>query len=124
MIFARLEPGRQAAYNAWEDQARGGSPLFTGMMEAARFEVSGEVQGVGFRMFVLRLALDLKLTGWVRNRADTSVEVAAWGSVASLQQLEHRLRQGPPAARVREVRRSPWNLSAHQAAPTSFEIVH
>lgn len=93
-------------------------------MEAARFEVSGEVQGVGYRMFVLRLALDLKISGWVRNRPDATVEVAACGSAASLLQLERRLRQGPPAARVREVRRSPWPLPAPHAPPSGFEIVH
>ena len=41
--------------------------------------VSGRVQGVGFRWFVREAAIALDLAGWVRNRPDGSVEVAADG---------------------------------------------
>jgi acylphosphatase len=39
--------------------------------------VIGRVQGVGFRYYVLNAAIELGLTGWVRNRRDGSVEVVA-----------------------------------------------
>jgi acylphosphatase len=65
--------------------------------------VSGQVQGVGFRMFVLREGRRLGLAGWVRNRADGSVEVDAEGPEGALRQLEAALRRGPSAARVERV---------------------
>ena len=39
----------------------------------------GQVQGVGFRFTAERIALDLKLTGWVKNLTDGRVEVALEG---------------------------------------------
>ena len=65
--------------------------------------VSGRVQGVSFRYFVLEQAMELDLVGWARNRWDGSVEVTAEGSRIKLEQLLHALRQGPPMARVEEV---------------------
>lgn len=74
---------------------------------AQRYVVEGRVQGVGFRYWVLRSARELGLSGYVRNLANGTVEVAAAGSGSALEDLEERLRQGPPAARVAAVRRQP-----------------
>jgi len=68
--------------------------------EARRFIVRGRVQGVGFRWFVEREAHTLGIAGWVRNNADSSVEVLAMGSPEQLSGLRSRLQQGPRAARV------------------------
>jgi acylphosphatase len=57
--------------------------------------VDGHVQGVGFRAFVLEHALELGLTGWVRNRWDGTVEVVAEGSKMDLEYLLSILRRGP-----------------------------
>jgi acylphosphatase len=65
-----------------------------------RFLVSGSVQGVGFRYFVLRRANSLRVTGWVRNLPDGRVEVVARGTTESLESLASLLREGPPHARV------------------------
>jgi acylphosphatase len=62
--------------------------------------VSGRVQGVSFRYFVMEKADSLDLRGWVRNRWDGSVEVTAEGSLQYLEQLLQALRTGPPMARV------------------------
>jgi acylphosphatase len=62
--------------------------------------VSGRVQGVGFRAFVVREARRLGLTGWVRNRSDGAVEVLAEGPERKLRELAALLRRGPPAAIV------------------------
>lgn len=64
------------------------------------YRISGRVQGVGFRWFTRQVAARLDLRGTVRNAADGSVEVVAEGPGASLAELEARLREGPPAARV------------------------
>jgi acylphosphatase len=71
-------------------------------MEAVgvRVIVRGVVQGVGYRFFALRRATALGLAGWVRNRADGSVEVMAEGPAAAVESLLGLLREGPPGARV------------------------
>lgn len=90
--------------------------------EAARFEVQGRVQGVGYRFFVYAAAQSLQLCGWVRNRPDASVEVAARGPAGQLRQLEQQLWQGPPAANVLAVRRLPWSLPPGGSYPRRFDI--
>jgi acylphosphatase len=65
--------------------------------------VRGRVQGVGFRWFVRETARDLGLAGWVRNRPDGTVEVAAEGSAVTLERLRDELRNGPPGAAVTSV---------------------
>jgi len=65
--------------------------------------VSGRVQGVGFRYFVLREAMVLGLQGWVANTADGSVRCVAEGPRGELEMLLHRLREGPPSAIVAHV---------------------
>jgi acylphosphatase len=57
--------------------------------------VDGHVQGVGFRAFVLEYALELGLTGWVRNRWDGTVEVVAEGPKMEMENLLAALRRGP-----------------------------
>jgi acylphosphatase len=74
-------------------------------MSAERIEatVHGRVQGVGFRLFVLRRAQALGLAGWVANRPDGSVAVVAEGPAEALGQLLDLLHDGPPGAGVRSV---------------------
>jgi len=66
---------------------------------AYRYIVQGEVQGVGYRYFVLRQADALGIAGFARNRSDGSVEVVAEGGEQALLDLEGRLREGPAPAR-------------------------
>jgi acylphosphatase len=73
-------------------------------METIHLEVRGRVQGVGFRWYIVEKAEELKLAGWVRNRADGNVEIAAAGSREALVKLESAARSGPRGARVEEVR--------------------
>ena len=73
-------------------------------MPAAHFEVTGRVQGVGFRWFVRVAARRLQLAGWVMNRRDGSVEIAASGPQEKLDQLRHALARGPDGALVEAVK--------------------
>lgn len=66
--------------------------------------VDGRVQGVGFRAFVFDRAIQLGLSGWVRNRWDGTVEVVAEGERLRLEQLLAALRNGPRSAVVTEVK--------------------
>jgi len=70
------------------------------MNEAFIGLIQGRVQGVGFRYFTRNKGLELKLTGWVRNLPDGSVEVMALGPRSSLEQFMHLLRTGPIGSRV------------------------
>ncbi len=65
--------------------------------------IDGRVQGVGFRYYVLEIALGLDLTGWVRNTFDGQVEVIAEGERKPLEKLLESLRRGPHAAFVTDV---------------------
>ncbi len=65
--------------------------------------VSGIVQGVCYRAFVVREAAELNLRGVVRNLPDGRVEVEAEGERRRLEQLIARLHKGPPDARVADV---------------------
>lgn len=77
-------------------------------MRAALYLISGRVQGVGYRYFVLRQAQALGLAGWVRNLRDGRVEVLAAGEEGAMAALEGRLWSGPPAANVVDVLMAPW----------------
>lgn len=74
-------------------------------MESIHLEISGRVQGVGFRWFVVDKARQLRLSGWVRNRPDGRVEIAACGSADALAELESAVTSGPPGAQVKKVSR-------------------
>lgn len=76
-------------------------------MSAARFVVSGKVQGVFFRASAREQALELDLRGYAKNLPDGRVEVLAAGSDAALDALAAWLRQGPPLARVDDLERLP-----------------
>ncbi|AFV75854.1 acylphosphatase [Thermus oshimai] len=65
--------------------------------------VRGRVQGVGYRAFVQRKALELGLSGYAENLPDGRVEVVAEGPKEDLEALLHHLKQGPRLARVEEV---------------------
>ena len=91
-----------------------------GRESAARWVVSGRVQGVGFRWFVVRKAGECAVTGWVRNLPNGSVEVAARGTEATLHTLEQALRSGPAAANVESVEKS--DIPPEQVSSKSFEI--
>ena len=87
-------------------------------MVARTYRVTGRVQGVGYRYFARAAALRLGARGWVRNRADGSVEVHAEADGAVLETLRKELERGPSMSWVSEV-------SEEQATVgncTSFEI--
>ena len=56
-------------------------------MPALHFNITGHVQGVGFRYAMCGEARRLRLTGWVRNCTNGSVEAVAVGDQVALQRL-------------------------------------
>ena len=69
-------------------------------MRRVRAIVTGRVQGVAYRASTVFEARALGLTGWVRNRADGSVELEAQGDDDGVAALVAWCAHGPPAARV------------------------
>jgi acylphosphatase len=83
----------------------------TNTQERLHATVSGVVQGVFFRSATETRARQLGLSGWVQNLPDGSVEIVAEGPRAALQGLLAYLHQGPPEARVTDVR-AQWSAAS------------
>ncbi len=72
-------------------------------MITRQIRVKGRVQGVGFRHALRREAERNDVRGWVRNRADGSVEALVQGEASAVARVIDWARRGPPAARVEEL---------------------
>lgn len=68
-----------------------------------RIVVHGRVQGVWFRSSTERQAHALGVAGWVRNRADGTVEAVFEGAEVAVARAVAYCRRGPPGARVERV---------------------
>ncbi len=86
-----------------------------------RITIQGRVQGVGYRWFALESARRLGVTGWATNDTDGSVIVEARGRAESIDAFVAALRDGPPHARVTEIRTSP--RSSTDPMPNNFTIL-
>lgn len=72
-------------------------------MIARHCRIYGQVQGVGYRQSMQQMAMNLALTGWVRNRRDGSVEAIVCGDDAGLARMIEWMKQGPAMAKVTQV---------------------
>ena len=72
-------------------------------MEIRHLVITGKVQGVWYRGSMCEEALRLGVTGWVRNRADGSVEATVAGTDAQVAAIINWARRGPPAAHVEQL---------------------
>jgi acylphosphatase len=68
-----------------------------------RLIVHGRVQGVGFRYTLARAAQTRGVAGWVRNRADGTVEVVLEGETDAVESLTRFSQDGPRGAAVERV---------------------
>ncbi len=66
------------------------------MAELVRYfgTATGRVQGVGFRMFVQQNAMELGITGWVKNMSDGTVTMELQGPQVAIDRLEAIIREG------------------------------
>jgi acylphosphatase len=65
-----------------------------------KIEVTGRVQGVGYRAFVLRIAELMEIKGFVKNQYDGSVLIEAEGTEENLQLFIDQCKAGPGWAHV------------------------
>ncbi|HKO69250.1 MAG TPA: acylphosphatase [Burkholderiaceae bacterium] len=89
-------------------------------MAALFLKIAGRVQGVGFRYSLCREARRLRVTGWVQNCSDGSVEALAVGDDQPLQQLIEWARHGPAGARVDSLHVEPATAAQASDADDPF----
>ncbi len=82
--------------------------------------IVGRVQGVFFRSSILKYAQNHGISGWVKNLADSSVEVVAEGPRFALSELLSFCRRGPPEAEVQDVIA---RFGKHQDEFRTFRII-
>jgi acylphosphatase len=82
-----------------------------------RFRIEGFVQAVGYRNFLIEEARKLGLDGWVRNRADGTVEALASGTTKAIEAFFVVCAKGPQGSRVN-------NVEMHAAEPPEEKGFH
>ncbi len=82
-------------------------------------QVSGRVQGVGYRAWVHGRAIGHGLRGWVRNEPDGSVTALLAGPEPAVEEMLEAMQRGPRAARVDAMTRS---AAGAETLPKGFEI--
>lgn len=69
-----------------------------------KISITGIVQGVGFRPFIYRIAVQNGLAGYVRNRGDAGVEILLEGNTQSIQNFLRDLKEKkPPLAQIHNI---------------------
>lgn len=73
------------------------------MLKNARILVKGQVQGVGYRYFVMNKAIEYKINGFVTNLPDGSVEIEAEGADHAMETFIDLCAKGPSRAVVESI---------------------
>lgn len=89
--------------------------------QAARYFVSGRVQGVSFRWFTRKAAEAIGVTGYVRNLNDGRVEAIAIGTEEQLKAFKERIMEGPSYSKVAAIDEIPEEITTDLK---SFEITY
>lgn len=84
--------------------------------------VSGFVQGVGFRQFIKQNALQLELTGFVKNLSDNRVEAVFQGSTLNIEKMIKLCKKGPFLSEVIDVEEF-WDNDNNPENFEGFEII-
>ncbi|MEO6326282.1 MAG: acylphosphatase [Thermoanaerobaculia bacterium] len=93
----------------------------SGWDSAARlYEVSGRVQGVGYRAFATRVARALGLRGGAANLPNGHVRLWVEGPEHALERFEAALHEGPRSARVDVLEKKSIDLSL--VTPDTYDV--
>ncbi len=72
-------------------------------MQTVHVQITGRVQGVGYRAWTVDHATQVGLTGWVRNRSDGSVEAVLQGNTDVIAAFLVKCKEGPKFSKVYSV---------------------
>jgi len=86
-------------------------------LTSLRLRVEGFVQAVGYRNFIIEEATRLALDGWVRNRADGTVEILVCGETKAVEALVAASMRGPAGSNVK-------NVELHNSEPPAEKGFH
>ena len=75
----------------------------SGAAKTVQVRIEGRVQGVWYRGWTMDEAVRRKLSGWVRNRSDGSVEALFSGPAEVVNDMLEACWRGPPSAQVTAV---------------------
>ena len=92
------------------------------MKKQALCIITGIVQGVFYRDTTQEKAQELGLTGWVRNKSDGSVELCAEGLQEEVEKLIDWCWEGPPSAKVEDIKIQWKTLPPQENGFRSFEV--
>ena len=90
------------------------------MNKTVKATIRGRVQGVGYRDWAERQAIEIGLRGYVRNRRDGSVELVLSGADQQVESMLNLCKQGPRSAIVKEIEiaSDEWSGKDFQVLPT------
>jgi len=93
-------------------------------MQYVKLIVSGRVQMVRFRVFVVSIAKKLNIIGTVENLPDGTVQIEAWGEPKQLKELIVRVHKGSTLSRVDNVAQFWDNKEYIVSSSREFRIIH
>ena len=83
--------------------------------------ISGKVQGVGFRYWLYKAAIQRNINGWVRNKISGEVEALLVGSDVEINKLIKLCKKGPTTSEVTEVKVQSYQK---EYLKKSFDIIN
>ena len=83
--------------------------------------ISGKVQGVGFRYWLYKAALQRNIDGWVRNKISGEVEALLIGNEVKIDNLIKLCKRGPPSSKVTKIEVQNYQKEHFRK---SFEIIN
>lgn len=92
------------------------------MKDLIEVKIIGKVQGVFFRAYVRKGALNLGLSGWVQNQPDGSVVLSAAGKKEKLKKFVAYLDKGSPMSKVEKIEIN-WKKENSSSKLTNFKIL-
>ncbi len=82
---------------------------------------TGRVQGVGFRYTAEKMALEIGLTGWVKNLPDGRVEMVCEGPREKIELLLERIQESPMGHHIQKTQRS-WEAATGEFRDFNIEF--
>ena len=95
------------------------------MKESVHFVITGKVQGVGFRYYSRKQAIESGLNGWVRNLENGDVELLITGEQVGISAMQIWLSTGPRGSRIDSVKETAVPISTDdiQSELSEFKVL-